>query len=154
MRKIHLLLFLIPILLGSCNKKTENYFEEISDKYSLTSSISNSDAIFFRLKKTNQPESTTNDSCFESVAKYKAEKSQQIESFKKLLENSEHTGYCCCPETNFSIVFYRDSEKIVTYFVDTIEFKNKVRIFEGGYQYSFLIEKQKWKNYLEVINTK
>ncbi len=150
MKKIILLLFAIPIVLASCNDKTQKQIEEISDKNSLTSTISNSNMIMIRPKKLNQTESTRSDSCFD-IAMYKVKESQ-IGGFEKLFENSNYTGYCCCPETDLSIDFYKDSEKIDNYFVDTIEFKDKVRIFEKSYQYSFLVEKQKWKNYLKEIN--
>jgi hypothetical protein len=148
-----IILFIGVLLLVSCEKKTQKYFEEISDKYYFNSIKSSSDKILIRLKKINQNESTMNDSCFENVAAYKAENSNQIERFEKLFVDSNYTGYCCCPETNLSIGFYKNSKEIDIYFVDTIQFKDKVRIFENGFQYSFLIDKQKWKNYLKEIKT-
>lgn len=150
MKKIFLLLFAILILLGSCNDKTQKQIEEISDKNSLTSTISSSNMLLIRPKKSNQTESTRSDSCFD-IALYKA-KENQIEDFKKLFDNSIYTDYCCCPQTNLSIDFYKDSKKIDHYFVDTVEFKNQVRIFEKSYQFSFLVEKHKWENYLKEIN--
>lgn len=152
MKNIIILLFGV-ILLGSCNEKTQKYFGEISDNYSFNSTISNSEKILIRLKKPNQTEFNRKDSCFESIAIYKAENPNQIESFKKLFENSKYTDYCCCPETNLAINFYKGSKEIETYFVDTIEFKDKVRVFEQSYQYSFIIEKQKWKSFLKEIKT-
>ena len=64
----------------------------------------------FLIKKINQNEVVRNDSCFEKVTKYKAENLKEIENFEKLFENSEYTGYCCCPETNFAIYVYDESE--------------------------------------------
>ena len=95
-----------------------------------------------------------NDTCFESLPKYKVESLRQIKRFEKLFENSIYTGYCCCPETNLLIDFYKNTRKTDTYFIDTIESKNNVRIFSQAFQYSFLIEKKKWSNYLREISTK
>jgi hypothetical protein len=40
------------------------------------------------------------------------------------------------------------------FYADTIQFKNKVRIYEGSFQYSYLIEKDKWRNFLKEIELK
>jgi hypothetical protein len=82
---------------------------------------------------------------------YKAEKTQQIEEYKKLLRNSKQTGYCCCPEENISISLFADNDNFNTFYVDTIEFKNKVRIFDVSYQYSYIIEKKNWTAFLSKI---
>lgn len=148
MRKI--VLIFILILLQSCNGKVEKTFYKIANNYSFNSTISNSDKIIIRLKKLNQTELTRNDSCFENKVIYKAEKSIEIERFKKLFENSNYTDYCCCPEINYCIDFYKDSKK-KSFYADTLEFKNKIRIFESSFQYSFIIEKAKWKTFLNEI---
>ena len=149
MKKI--VLIFILILLQSCNSKVENTFYKIANNYSFNSTISSSDKIIVRPKKLNQTESTRNDSYFENKVIFKTEKSEEIKMFEKLFENSNYTDYCCCPETNYCIDFYKDSKKIDTFFADTLEFKNKIRIFESGYQYSFIIEKAKWKTFLNEI---
>jgi hypothetical protein len=82
---------------------------------------------------------------------YIAEKVQQIEEYKKLLQNSQQTEYCCCSAENISISLFADNDNFNTFYVDTIEFKNKVRIFEGSYQYSYIIGKKKWKAFLSKI---
>jgi hypothetical protein len=146
MKKI--VLIFILILLQSCNSKVENTFYKIANNYSFNSTISSSDKIIVIPKKLNQTESTRNDSCFENKVIFKTEKSEEIKMFEKLFENSIYTDYCCCSETNYCIDFYKDSKKIDTFFADTLEFKNKIRIFESGYQYSFIIEKEKWKTFL------
>ena len=73
---------------------------------------------------------------------------------EKLFENSQYTGYCCCPDTDFAIDFYRESQKIETYFADTIKYVDKVQVFEESFQFSFLIDKKKWKSYLMEIENK
>jgi hypothetical protein len=131
-----------------------NYFEETSDKVSFYSTISDSDKIRIRPKKLNQNEVVMKDSCFENTNKYQADDLKEIENFEKLFENSEYTGYCCCPDTDFAIDFYRESQKIETYFADTIKYVDKVQVFEESFQFSFLIDKKKWKSYLMEIENK
>ena len=58
------------------------------------------------------------------------------------------TGYCCCPTAIYSIHFLNKKEELDLFYVDTLQFKNKVKIYEKGLQYSYIIEKQKWKDYL------
>ncbi|MES2543500.1 MAG: hypothetical protein V4548_01340 [Bacteroidota bacterium] len=79
---------------------------------------------------------------------YTAEKTQQIEEYKNLLQNSEQTDYCCCPEENISISLFANNDNFNTFYVDTIEFKDKVRIFQVSYQYSYIIKKKSWENFL------
>jgi hypothetical protein len=148
MKKI-LFLFTFSFLMLSCN-----YFEETSDKVSFYSTISDSDKIKIRPKKLKQSETIRNDSCFENTNKYQVYDLKEIENFEKLFENSQYTGYCCCPETNFAIDFYKKSQKIETYFADTIKYKDKVQVFEKSFQFSFIIDKKKWKSYLTEIENK
>jgi hypothetical protein len=131
-----------------------NYFEETSDKVSFYSTISESDKIRIKPKRFNQNESVREDSCFENTNKYQVDDLKEIENFEKLFENSEYTGYCCCPDTDFAIDFYRESQKIETYFADTIKYVDKVQVFEESFQFSFLIDKKKWKSYLMEIENK
>jgi hypothetical protein len=149
MKKI--ILAFILIFLQSCNGKLESSTQEIINNYSFNSTISKSDKIVIRQKKSGQTESNRNDSCFENKGIFKTEKSEGIKSFDKLFKNSKYSEYCCCPETNYCIDFYKKSKKIDTYFVDTIQYKNKIRVFESSFQYSYLIEKDKWKLFLNQI---
>ena len=146
MTKKILFLFTFSFLTHSCN-----YVEETSDKDSFYSTNSDSDKIRIRPKKLNQNELVRNDSCFENTNKYQVDDLKKIENFEKLFENSEYTGYCCCPETDFVIDFYKESEKIETYFADTINNGDKVQVFEKSFQFSFVIDKNKWKSYLMEI---
>ena len=72
-----------------------------------------------------------------------------LQSFKSLFNESEKTDYCCCPDVTYSISFCDNNETINSYHVDTVEFQNKVRIYKPDYQYSYLIEKQLWKRFME-----
>ncbi|PJJ10022.1 hypothetical protein CLU83_3409 [Flavobacterium sp. 1] len=142
------------MFLQSCNGKLESSTLEIINNYSFNSAISNSDKIIIRQKKANQTEANRDEACFENKSIFETEKTERIESFKKLFENSKYTDYCCCPETNYSIDFYKKSEKIVSFFADTSQNKNKVRVFESNFQYSYLIDKNKWNLFLNQIKVK
>lgn len=148
MKNLILLLFAV-FFLQSCNEKTHKQLDEISDTYSFQSTISVSDKILFRLKKENETEVAREDSCFENVAVFKAEKPNQIKNFESLFENSNYTFYCCCPKTNIAIDFYSNSKKIDTYFVDTTTNRDKVQIFEKSFQFSFFVDKQNWIIFLK-----
>ncbi|MCZ8197001.1 MAG: hypothetical protein O9267_05305 [Flavobacterium sp.] len=149
MKKIFLI-FILTVL-QSCNEKSQDKIREMTNQYSFNADISNSNKILIRHKKNNQTESSRNDTCFDNINTLKAEKSKQINAFKTLFENSEFIDYYCCPKTNYCIDFYKGSNKINTYFADTIEYKNKIRIFEKSYQFSYLVEKEKWKSFLNKI---
>lgn len=82
---------------------------------------------------------------------FKAINKQQLEGFDRLFINAEKTGYCCCPTAIYSIHFLNKKEELDLFYVDTLQFKNKVRIYSGGLQYSYIVEKQKWKDYLKEI---
>jgi hypothetical protein len=85
---------------------------------------------------------------------YEVTSDAQFTSFDVLLKNCLKTGYCCCPEATYSISFYDNNEVLDIFYADTIQFKNKVRIYEGSFQYSYLIEKDKWRNFLKEIELK
>ena len=74
--------------------------------------------------------------------------------FRRLYKNAEKTDYCCCPEENYIISFYSAKDKFDSYAVDTIEFKDKIRIYERDFQYSFIIDKTLWNNFLNKTNIK
>lgn len=152
MKKIILLFILFS--LHSCNEKLGNSAQEFIDSYSFNSIISNSDKIVIRPKKQGENKISRSDSSFESIAVFESEKPKEIKDFGKLFENSEYSGYCCCPETNYLIDLYKNSKKISFYFVDTIQYKNEVRVFENSFQYSYLIKRDKWKLFLIKLKLK
>ena len=59
---------------------------------------------------------------------YAAKSKKQLENFRNLFINSERTGYCCCPDINYKILFYYYENNFEYYEVDTTEFKNKIRV--------------------------
>lgn len=77
--------------------------------------------------------------------------------FDLLLKNGKRTGYCCCPNKNLSISFYNKTNKIDTYLVDNTQFKDKVIIFDEGYQFSYIISNKNWNTFLnesEILSYK
>lgn len=142
-------LILTLIVISGCNSKIENSLENIIDNYSFDKTKSNSTEIIIKLYDTTiTKRKVTNVEFFASKKEFKAINKQQLESFDKLFINAEKTGYCCCPLAIYSIHFLNKKEELDLFYVDTLQFKNKVRIYEKGLQYSYIIEKQKWKDYL------
>jgi len=142
-------LILTLIFIVSCNSKIENTLEDFIDNYSFNKTKSNSKEIIIELYDTTITKKRITDiEFFPSKKEFKAINNQQLESFDRLFINAEKTGYCCCPLAIYSIHFLNKKEELDLFYVDTLQFKNKVRIYEKGLQYSYIIEKQKWKDYL------
>ena len=148
-----LLLLAVLLFLQSCREQSIEQNQKIYNHYSFYVTIASSNKIVIKNKKNNQKESASNDTCFDTKTILKAEKSKQLNDFKTLFEDAEYTGYCCCPNTNYCLTFYKDATKIDTFYADTIEHKTKVRLFEKSYQYSYLIEKEKWKSFLNALTS-
>ena len=140
-------LFLILVIIVSC-KKSEKYINE----YSLAESVKRSTKIVIELHKKLETDSGTTFPVEGKVCEVTNQ--NQILHFERVFKNGKRTGYCCCPDINYSIYFYQNKEKeyFALYHVDTIEFKNKVRIYETGYQYSYIVDKKIWNDYLNEIN--
>lgn len=152
MRKTFLLI-LTSILIVSCNSKIENTLEDIIDNFSFNKTKSNSTEIIIKLYDTTTTKRRVTDvEFFVSKKEFKVINKQQLESFDKIFINAEKTGYCCCPTAVYSIHFLNKKEELDLFYVDTLQFKNKIRIYEKGLQYSYIIEKQKWKDYLNEIS--
>lgn len=147
MRKTFLVI-LLTILILSCNYKAQYAFEN----FSFNRTISNSNQIIIKAYDSTLINKIGRDVESQIPTKeFKTQTKQQVEDFEKIFVNAEKTGYCCCPRSSYSIHFLNKKEELDYFFIDTIELKNKVRIFEKSFQYSYIIEKQKWKNYLEEI---
>lgn len=142
---------LILICLSSCNQKIERAFHEISSEISFANTIENCNRIIIKSKKIDCTDLNTNDDCFENTQNFVAKNENQIKIFEKLFDNLSVTDYCCCPETNFKIDFYKNSKIVDTYFVDIVSVKDSVRVFEQSYQFSYIVEKRKWSDFLNEI---
>lgn len=152
MRKTFLLI-LTSILIVSCNSKIENTLEDIIDNFSFNKTKSNSTEIIIKLYDiTTTKRRITDVEFFVSKKEFKVINKQQLENFDKVFLNAKKTGYCCCPTAVYSIHFLNKKEELDLFYVDTLQFKNKIRIYEKGLQYSYTIEKQKWDDYLNSIS--
>ncbi|KUJ61851.1 hypothetical protein AR687_09810 [Flavobacteriaceae bacterium CRH] len=143
-------LILILITLFSCSYKSQSVIENIFENFSFNNTVSNSTQIIIKTydsttKKRGYIESDI------LLKEFKTENKQQIIDFDKIFVNAEKTDYCCCPISTYSIHFFDQKEELDFFYVDTLEFKDKVRICENSFQYSYIIEKQKWKDYLAEI---
>ena len=70
--------------------------------------------------------------------------------FNDILKNAKKTGYCCCPERNILLTFFDENLNSKKVFIDTITSDEVIRLYESGYQYSYLIEKSKWNKFLAI----
>ncbi|KAF2335110.1 hypothetical protein [Flavobacterium daemonense] len=151
MRK-SLSVFLILFMLLSCNYKSENIIDDIFDNYSFNSTLSNSSQIIIKAyDSTVTHKRSSGVEVFIPTKEFKTTTKKQIEDFDTIFLNAEKTGYCCCPISSYSVHFFNQKEQLALFYVDTLEFKNKIRIFESSFQYSYIIEKQKWKDYLNEL---
>jgi hypothetical protein len=131
-------------LLISCDK-TKIWSEDYDHNYALTTSTK-------IVIESDIPDIYANeDTIVQNKEIYTASSKEQLENFRKLFIDSERTGYCCCPTRSYTISFYYHRNNFEYYEVDTIEFKDKVRIFENTFQYSYLVEKKKWKDFLKSL---
>lgn len=149
-KKILLILFVQSIIV-SCNSKFVDKMMDSSNDYKHSDILEKST----RIEIENEIDSsvTSKTSSFKYI-KYEAKTKNQLIAFKNLFVNSEKTDYCCCPDQNYSISFYHYQNNFDYYLVDTIEFKNKVRIYDVSYQYSYIIQKDLWKTFLKLLETK
>lgn len=135
----------------SCNDKTQYAIENIWENFSFNSMVSNSTQIVIKAYDSTLANKRVNVEAYIPTKTYKTRTKKQLEDFEKIFLNTEKTDYCCCPKSIYSIHFFNQKEELDYFYVDTIEFKDKVRISEKSFQYSYIIDKLKWKNYLIEI---
>lgn len=151
------IIFFIFILFLGCQEKSNKIRNEklfIYDTYSKTKSNWNRILIFHYKKSKNhyiydlssKSEPFFPDKIFECAG------NKEIKLFDELLKKAKKTGYCCCPNSNYLITLYKNTKEYDNYVVDTIEFKDKIRIFHTGYQFSFLVKKENWNTFLKETN--
>lgn len=150
--KKRLLLIIFSTLIISCNEKTQNYIDDIWDNFSFNSTLSNSTQIIIKAYDSTVTNKSIEVESYTSTKEYKTSVKQKVNDFEIIFENAEKTGYCCCPKSSYTIHFLNQKEELNFFYVDTLEFKNKIRICEKSYQYSYIIDKQKWKEYLKEIS--
>ncbi|MBN8695277.1 MAG: hypothetical protein J0L87_02000 [Bacteroidetes bacterium] len=82
---------------------------------------------------------------------YETEDPKVLDNFEQMTKQAKRTGYCCCPERNYTISFYDKTYNFQHYYVDTVEVKDKVRIYESSFQFSYIIDKIKWLSFLTEL---
>ncbi|MDP5200085.1 hypothetical protein [Flavobacterium sp. DG2-3] len=137
--------------LFSCSKKPEYIIDDLWDNFSFNSTVSKSTQIVIKCYDTEITNKTVEVESFDPSKIMKTSNQKQIDEFDKIFIDAEKTSYCCCPKSSYTIHFFNKQEELDLFYVDTLEFKNKVRICESSYQYSYIIKKENWKNYLFTI---
>jgi hypothetical protein len=140
--KKYIYLSLVLIVIASCKNENKRYLNSLP----FNELLAQSDQIVIKLyDSTVEKHISRIESNPKKIFKLPKEK---IESFKSIFTNAKRTGYCCCPISNYSISLLEDNEEFGRFYVDTTEFNGKVRIYDCAYQYSFIIDDQKWKTLL------
>jgi hypothetical protein len=152
MKNYTLIVLLSIMTLVGCNQII-NKADEIQHDYEFDQDISSTNKIVIKSKKQNETEGSQDKSSFEDNF-LETKDLKQVKFFDSILNKIPKTNYCCCPYTNYSIAFYNNETIIDTYYADTLQFKDKVRIYEKSYQFSFIIEKETWKKFLSELNHK
>ena len=147
MKYLYLLLIIVLIIFCSCNEKTQAIIDDISFKALFTKS----DQINIKLYDSIDAQQISKNVKFLTSKKIVIITKNHIQDFENIFENSEKTDYCCCPISNYSISFLKNNKQHFIFYVDTIEFINKIRIYETNYQYSYIIQKKYWNNFLNKI---
>jgi len=124
--------------------------DEIQHDFEFNQDMSNTNRIVIKLKKSDQGEGARKENSFEDNL-LETKNMTQVKFLDSLLNKIPKTGYCCCPNTNYSIALYNSENLIDTYYADTLQYKNKVRIFEVSYQFSFLVDKEIWRKFLSDL---
>jgi len=145
MRK-SILIIIYSFLVLSCNKT-----QKIINRSSFEKILSESSQITIKLHDSTEINKQSRNIEFLRAKKTYNVLDKKMIDFKRMFENAEMTGYCCCPIPSYSISFLENNKKVNIFYVDAFQFKDKVRIYEGSYQYSYIIEKQKWVKFLGKI---
>lgn len=150
-------ILLTLFLFSSCKKDKSNIRNEklfIYDTYQKNKINWNRLVLFHYEKSKNHYDYDLSSKCNPDVPNkiYQCASAYEIKLFDNLLKNAEKTGYCCCPHSNYTLTMYNNTTEYDNFVIDTIENKDKVRIFQTSYQYSFLVKKNNWADFLKKIS--
>jgi hypothetical protein len=141
------------MLIIGCNQKASDLIEDVSHNYAFNETLNNSDEIIIKLHDQNESKSQARGiESFNTVKSYKLSNQTNIRRFDDLFKNAQKTGYCCCPTASYSVTFLNENKQLDVFYIDTTQVKQKIIFYEGSFQYSFVIEKAKWKDFLKNIN--
>ena len=82
---------------------------------------------------------------------YETKDQKVLDDFYLMTKQAKKTLYFCCPERNYTISFYDKTSNYQDYFVDMVEFKDKVRISQSDLQFSYIVEKKRWLSFLTKL---
>jgi predicted small secreted protein len=166
MKRICLLLFVLSFILSSCQtstgtpsdtkSKNEKIKSEVTD-LQLSSIIAFPDfgkkktskydrIIISRYQKRERP-------FVSDLRDYKPFTTEEIldvdlNQFEVLLTKGRKTGYCCCPERDYQIIFFNGAEETKRFFINKNSSKTQIRIYQRRYQFSYLIDKVIWNEFI------
>lgn len=160
-QKFYILIFLLTIF--SCQQKS-NEKQKSSDKdvpinTSIEKEIGKSESKFEcnRLIISLYDNTTPASQSYKSYGPFSAEiiyettDQKVLDDFEQITKQAERTGYCCCPDYNYTISFYDKTNNFENYFVDTVESKTEVRLFQSSYQFSYIVDKSIWRTFLSKL---
>ncbi len=109
--------------------------------------------IIISLYDNNTPSSQSYKSYgpFSTELIYETKDQKVLDDFDIMTKQAKRTGYCCCPKRNYTISFYDKTNNYQDYFVDIVESKDKVRIYQSDYQFSYIIDKTRWLSFLTEL---
>lgn len=89
---------------------------------------------------------------FSSEFIYETTEQKVLDDFEKMTNDAQKTSYCWPSSSFYTISFYDKTNYYLSYLVDTVKFKDKVRIYEQSYQFSYIVKKKKWLKFLNKLN--
>lgn len=73
---------------------------------------------------------------------------KRIAAFDSLFQSVKNGGYCCCAKTHYTLKFYKDTNELDTYYIDTTDVKDKVTVFTSAYQNSYIISLKEFNSFI------
>ena len=146
-QKFHILLTLFLALLG-CQQNPDNKIKSVDKPQYHCSRI----IISFYDNTTIENKSYKNYGPFSTERIYETVDQKVLADFEQMTKQADRTSYCCCPERNYTISFYDKTTNFKDYFVDTVEYKDKVIIYQASYQFSYIVDKIKWSKFLSKLD--
>lgn len=150
-QKFYILIVLLTMF--GCQQNTDKQIQTNTSVDKVTVKVEpkfQCNRIIISLYDNTTPESQSDKSYspFSTELIYETTDKKTLMDFEQMTRQAERTDYCCCPDRNYTISFYDKTNNYENYFVDTVEFKDKVRIYQSSFQFSYIVDKIKWSRYL------
>lgn len=163
MKTDKLYIIIISLTIFSCQQKSDNNQKYVDKQVRTDTAIGqtivkvepkfNCSRIIISLYDNTTPTSQSYKSYgpFSTELIYETEDQKVLDNFEQMTKQAKRTGYCCCPDRNYTISFYDKTNNYQDYFIDTVQFKDKVRIYQSSFQFSYIVDKLKWWNFLAEL---